>query len=159
MSETSKKTTGPKWYSIKEAAEYLNVGEPTLYRWIRDGRITYRKVGDSTRFLREDLDGVVEVHPSGKDVERVTRICPACHHDQLVEGTVRSAGLNYFQPKKTKFWTFATSNVKTAAWMCPRCGVITWVGDTAKLTALREAGPENPETNTEKPPATDGKEQ
>ena len=32
------------WYSIKEAAEYLDVGEPTLFRWMREGKITYRKV-------------------------------------------------------------------------------------------------------------------
>ena len=39
--------TKQKWYSIREAAEYLDVGEPTLYRWMREGKITYRKVGDS----------------------------------------------------------------------------------------------------------------
>ena len=26
-----------KWFSVKEAAEFLDVGEPTLYRWMRDG--------------------------------------------------------------------------------------------------------------------------
>ena len=51
--ETPKKT---KWYAIGEAAEYLDVGEPTLYRWMREGKITFRKVGDSTRFWQEDLD-------------------------------------------------------------------------------------------------------
>ena len=25
-----------RWYSIKEAAEFLDVGEPTLYRWMRE---------------------------------------------------------------------------------------------------------------------------
>ena len=29
------------WYSIKEAAEYLEIGEPTLYRWMRDRKITF----------------------------------------------------------------------------------------------------------------------
>ena len=55
------------WYSIKEAAEYLEIGEPTLYRWMRDRKITFRKVGDSTRFLQEDLDAVVEVFHSERD--------------------------------------------------------------------------------------------
>src|SRR5262245_32333444 len=45
--QAAKKT---KWYSIREAAEYLDVGEPTIYRWMREGKITFRKVGDSTRF-------------------------------------------------------------------------------------------------------------
>ena len=45
-----------KWYSIREAAAYLEIGEPTLYRWMRENKITFRKVGDSTRFLQADLD-------------------------------------------------------------------------------------------------------
>ena len=66
-----------KWFSVKEAAEYLDVGEPTLYRWIRDGKITYRKVGETTRFLREDLEGMVEVFHRVKDTEIVRDQCPA----------------------------------------------------------------------------------
>ena len=30
-----------KWYFIGDAADYLDVGEPTLYRWMREGKITY----------------------------------------------------------------------------------------------------------------------
>jgi len=62
-----------KWYSIQEAAEYLDVGEPTLYRWMREGKITFRKVGDSTRFWQEDLDAVMQVYHSAKDLERRAR--------------------------------------------------------------------------------------
>ena len=64
--------TKTKWYSIRMAAEYLDVGEPTLYRWMREGKITYRKVGDSTRFWQEDLDAVMEVFHSDKEVENVS---------------------------------------------------------------------------------------
>src|ERR1700704_4392712 len=99
-----------KWHSIKEAAEYLDVGEPTIYRWMREGRITYRKVGDSTRFWQEDLDSVMGVFRSDKDVEKVREACPLCHHDDLVEGTVHSTGLNYFRPKQAKFWTLKPAN-------------------------------------------------
>jgi excisionase family DNA binding protein len=49
----------PTWYTIREAAEYLSVGEQTIYRWMREGKLTYRKIGDSTRFLRRDLDGMI----------------------------------------------------------------------------------------------------
>jgi excisionase family DNA binding protein len=42
--------TKVKWSSIREAAEYLDVGEPPLYRWMREGKTPFRKVGDSTRF-------------------------------------------------------------------------------------------------------------
>ena len=60
----SKGKTAPGWFTIREAAEYLAIGEPTLYRWMRDGKITFRKIGDSTRFLKEDLDAFVQVFPS-----------------------------------------------------------------------------------------------
>ena len=40
MSDDSEATEAgkQKWYSIREAAEYLDVGEPTIYRWMRDGQ-------------------------------------------------------------------------------------------------------------------------
>jgi len=137
-SETTKKT---KWYSIREAAEYLDVGEPTLYRWIRDGKITFRKVGDSTRFWQEDLDSVMQVSYSTRDLGKAREVCPVCHHDELVEGKVRGTGLVYFVPKKTKFWTLKDSFVETTGRMCTRCGAIAWYGDTGKLAKLRLPSP------------------
>jgi excisionase family DNA binding protein len=127
-----------QWYSIAEAAKYLDVGEPTLYRWMRDGKITYRKVGDSTRFWREDLDAVMQVYHAAKDVEKARAVCPVCRHDDLVEGRVRSTGLNYFAPQKTKFWTLKDSLIETRAKMCTRCGAVVWFGDLAKLARLRK---------------------
>jgi excisionase family DNA binding protein len=126
-----------KWYSIGEAAEYLDVGEPTLYRWMREGKITYRKVGDSTRFWQEDLDSVMQVFHSAKDADRVREVCQVCRHNEMVEGKVRSTGLNYFVPKQTRFWTLRDSFVETNALMCTRCGAIAWFGDAAKLGTLR----------------------
>ena len=126
-----------KWYSIGDAAEYLDVGEPTLYRWMREGKITYRKVGDSTRFWQEDLDSVMQVYHSEKDLDKAREVCPVCRHAELVEGKVRGAGLVYFVPKKTKFWTLKDSFVDTKAWMCSRCGAIAWFGDSVKLAKLR----------------------
>ena len=132
----------PAWLSIREAATYLAVGEPTIYRWMKEGRITYRKVGDSTRFLQEDLDAVVRVFPSERDAVKVGRICAACHHDELVEGQIRSTGLVYFKPKKARFWTFQDSSIPVLARMCTRCGAVLAFGDTAKLTALRKPASE-----------------
>ncbi len=137
----------PKWFSIREAAEYLDVGEPTIYRWMREGKITYRKVGDSTRFWQQDLDSVMQVYHSEKDLDQAREVCPVCRHAELVEGKVRGAGLVYFVPQKTKFWTLKDSFVETNARMCTRCGAISWFGNTAKLEKLRarpaaEAEPE-----------------
>jgi excisionase family DNA binding protein len=141
----------PHWYSIKEAAEYLDIGEPTLYRWMKEGQITYRKVGDSTRFWKEDLDAVMDVYPSAKDVEKVRSFCPLCHHPNLVEGRAQSTGLIYFRPKKTKFWTFTDSNVETQARMCSHCGALFWFGDTAKLNSLRIEPPDTAAAESLKP--------
>jgi excisionase family DNA binding protein len=127
---------GPQWYTIKDAAAYLDVGEPTIYRWMRDGRITFRKIGDSTRFLQQDLDALVQVHPSERDVDAVRQICPSCHFDELIQGRVQGTGRVYFTPENTSFWSFRTNNVETRASMCPRCGVITWFGDTEELERL-----------------------
>lgn len=137
MEESETALEKKRWYSIRDAAEYLDVGEPTLYRWMREGKITYRKVGDSTRFWQEDLDSVMQVYHSEKDLDKAREVCPVCRHTELVEGKVRGAGLVYFVPKKTKFWTLKDSFVDTKAWMCSRCGAIVWFGDTAKLAKLR----------------------
>ena len=132
MSEEKK----PNWYTIRAAAEYLQVGEPTIYRWMRDGRITFRKVGDSTRFLKEDLDAVVQVHPSSKEVHKVQAICPVCHHEEMVDGTLEATGKNHFRPSNVKFWTLKDINIKTTARMCARCGAISAFGDLEKLATL-----------------------
>jgi excisionase family DNA binding protein len=145
MKMAKEKPQGPQWYTIREAAAYLQVGEPTIYRWMRDGRITFRKVGDSTRFLKVDLDEVIQVFPSRQDVKKVTSRCAFCGHEELVPGRLQSSGLIYFRPGKTKFWTFRDANVKTNALMCTHCGGISWYGDTEKLETLREADEESDE--------------
>jgi hypothetical protein len=104
---------------------------------MRDGKITYRKVGDSTRFWQEDLDAVMQVYHSARDLDKAREVCPVCRHDELLEGRVQSTGLNYFRPRQTKFWTLKAANIATTAKMCARCGAIVWFGDTAKLAALR----------------------
>ncbi|MBT3375458.1 MAG: helix-turn-helix domain-containing protein [Lentisphaerae bacterium] len=144
---------GPQWFTIKQAAEYLAVGEPTIYRWMRESRMTYRKVGDSTRFLQEDLDALVEVHRSDKDVQQAHDVCPTCHHDVLVPGHTQSTGRIYFRPDKSAFWTLRDANVPTEAKMCARCGAIVTYGDVEKLQALRSVpdGEEEAEVSEESP--------
>lgn len=146
--ETSAESSKRKWFTIAEAADYLDVGEPTLYRWMREGKITFRKVGDSTRFWQEDLDSVMQVFHSDKDADKVREVCPICNHDELIEGVVRSTGLNYFAPKKTKFWTLKDSSIATTARMCARCGVILWFGDAGKLAQLKNRDAKGKEAGT-----------
>lgn len=136
-----------KWFSIKEAAEYLDVGEPTLYRWMRENKITYRKVGDSTRFWKEDLDSVMEVFHSTRELDKAREVCPVCHHDELVSGKVRTTGLNYFAPEKTRFWTLKDSFITTSAKMCSRCGAIVWFGDLKKLAVVQKKARPGPDSS------------
>jgi excisionase family DNA binding protein len=150
--ETNEPKTAKRWFSIKEAAEYLDVGEPTLYRWMRENKITFRKVGDSTRFWQEDLDSVMEVFHSTRDLDKAREVCPVCHHDELIEGRVRTTGLNYFAPRKTRFWTLKDSFIPTSARMCARCGAIVWFGDVAKLTTLQQKAQAQPAENPESEP-------
>ena len=147
--ENTEAPTKVKWFSIREAAEYLDVGEPTLYRWMREGKITFRKVGDSTRFWQEDLDALMQVFRSTTDLSKAREVCPVCNHDQLAEGRVRGTGLVYFVPRKTKFWTLRDSFIETTARMCMRCGAIAWFGDTEKLVKLlgQAQGKEGEESN------------
>jgi len=42
LMDKTETTNKMKWYSIGEAAEYLAVGEPTLYRWMREDRSTVK---------------------------------------------------------------------------------------------------------------------
>jgi excisionase family DNA binding protein len=137
-----KETKGPAWFTIKQAAEYLEVGEQTLYRWMREGKITYRKIGDATRFLKEDLEEVVQIFRSAKEAEAAKELCPLCHHDFLSAGGIRSTGLIYFRPDDAKFWSLRDANIKTSAKMCPNCGAITLFGDVAKLAKLRGSKPQ-----------------
>ncbi len=138
-----------KWYSIREAAAYLEIGEPTLYRWMRDRRITYRKVGDSTRFLQTDLDAVIEVHHAEKSAEKVRWQCPYCGSTDLLEGRLRSTGLLYFQLAKSKFWTLKDSAIRTEGLVCAHCGGILLFADRGKLDALRPAAVEEPQPDAE----------
>ena len=126
-----------RWYSIPEAAEYLEVSEPTLFRWMRAGQISFHKVGGSTRFTREALDAVVEKSTSRKEAEGAQARCAACGHSVLVDGRLQGAGKLYFKPEKTKFWVFAESLVEMKARTCAACGYVQLHADTAKLTRLK----------------------
>ncbi len=46
---------------IGEVARYLQVRRPTIYRWIREGRIPALRVGTRWRFRKEDIDWWVEI--------------------------------------------------------------------------------------------------
>jgi len=134
--ETEKVEKPRRWMTIKEAAEYLDVSEQTVYRWMREGVITYYKIGESTKFRPEDLDAVVRKHTSYIEAERVLTRCPRCGHSDLTEGRIQSTGRIYFRPKKVRFFTVHEPMVELEARVCPRCGYVLLFADTEKMKVL-----------------------
>ncbi|MFA5793613.1 MAG: helix-turn-helix domain-containing protein [Candidatus Brocadiia bacterium] len=124
------------WYSIREACEYLDVSEQTIFRWMKDGKLTYFKVGDSTRFRKEDLDLMITKHTGEKEAEKYGSRCVACGHSVLIPGSIAGTGKVYFKPAKTKFFTLLESNVNIEARSCPKCGFVQVFADTQKLNKL-----------------------
>ena len=128
------------WMTIKQAADYLGVSEPTIFRWMRDGAISFFKLGGATRFKRENLDMVARKVTGKGEGEAKGLHCSVCGHSFRLDGDVRSTGKVYFMPKKTKFLVFSESVVDVAARACPACGHIDMFADVDKLSKLmREA--------------------
>ena len=125
-----------EWYSIKEACSYLDISEPTMFRWMKAGKISYFKVGNSTRFKIENLDMIAERKVSDKEGEIAADLCAVCGHNGMVDGSVRSTGKIYFQLKKSKFFTLHESVVPVHANVCPVCGHIQLRADTEHLEKL-----------------------
>ncbi|MHC4249064.1 MAG: helix-turn-helix domain-containing protein [Planctomycetota bacterium] len=125
-----------RWYSIRDAAEYLGVSEPTIYRWMKDQTLSFYKVGGSTRFSREGLDAVIEKTTGRKEAEASAGRCASCGHGILIDGRLQGTGRLYFRPDKTKFWVFADSMVGLRARVCAACGFVQMHADTGKLTKL-----------------------
>jgi general secretion pathway protein E len=46
--------------TIQEAADYLTTSRPTLYRWLREGKVRGRKVGRQWRFKKDELQHFLE---------------------------------------------------------------------------------------------------
>lgn len=125
------------WFTVRDAARYLSVSEPTIFRWMKDGLLSFYKIGGSTRFTKEALQALIEKTTGRKEAEAVAARCAACGHDVLVEGRVQGTGRLYFKPNQTRFWVFEESLVPIRAQTCTACGYIQMRADTSKLNRLR----------------------
>jgi excisionase family DNA binding protein len=126
-----------QWFSVREAADYLGISQPTVFRWMKDGLLSFYKVGNSTRFSQESLDAVIEKTTGRKEAEASQGQCVACGHSVLLEGRLQGTSRLYFRPDKTRFWTFEESLVAVRAKTCASCGYIQMHADTKKLNRLR----------------------
>jgi excisionase family DNA binding protein len=59
-----------KLLTIKEACEYLNLSRATIYKLIKEGKLTPIKIGRSTRLDKSDLDAFVESMKKGDKTKR-----------------------------------------------------------------------------------------
>ena len=140
----------PTWFTIPQAAEYLGVSQPTIYRWMKDGMLSFYKVGGSTRFSQGGLDAVIEKTTGCKEAEAAAGRCASCGHSVLIEGRIQGMGRLYFRPATTKFWVWEESLVPTTAKVCTACGYIQMHADTGKLNRLRpDEGEESEEGESE----------
>ena len=128
---------GKDWLTVPEAAERLGVSEPTVFRWMRSGLLSFYKVGGSTRFTREGLDAVAAKTTGRREAEVSKGRCASCGHGTLLEGRLQGAGKLYFKPERTRFWVFAESLVETRARTCAACGYVQIHADTQKLGRLK----------------------
>ncbi|HYE82771.1 MAG TPA: helix-turn-helix domain-containing protein [Clostridia bacterium] len=53
------KENRPDMLNLKEVAEILRVSNQTIYNMIRDGRLKAVKLGREWRFLRKDIEGLI----------------------------------------------------------------------------------------------------
>ena len=125
-----------RWFTAREAADYLGLSEPTIFRWMREGRLSYFKLGGATRFRRENLDLVARKVTGKEEGEARSACCAVCGHSFLLAGRVRSTGRVYFQPARTKFLVLADSMVGLEARACPVCGHVEMFADADKLRRL-----------------------
>ncbi len=138
-----------QWYTVREAAAYLGVSQPTIFRWMKEGLLSFFKIGGSTRFSIEGLNAVIEKTTSQREAEMAVSRCAACGHNILVDGQLQGTGKLYFRPMESSFWVFAEAMVPTRARVCAACGYIQLHADTEKLKRLKPktAEDENLEIN------------
>lgn len=127
---------GTIWFSVAEACKYLAISQPTLFRWMKQGLVSFYKVGGATRFSKEGLDALVEKTTGLKEAEAAAGRCSSCGHGILVEGDMQGASKLYFRPARTRFWVMEEALVPTKARVCAACGYVHLHVDTAKLKRL-----------------------
>ncbi|MFH0953290.1 MAG: helix-turn-helix domain-containing protein [Verrucomicrobiota bacterium] len=139
------------WYTVQEAADYLQVSQPTIFRWMKQGLLSFYKVGGATRFSKEGLDAVIEKTTGLKEAEAAAGRCARCGHSILVDGSLQGTGKLYFRPAKSRFWVLAEALVPTTAVVCAACGYLQLSVDTAKLKRVSVGAAEPQEKGGEKP--------
>jgi excisionase family DNA binding protein len=132
------------WYTIQEAAAFLEVSEPTIFRWMKQGTLSFYKVGNSTRFSKQGLESVVTKQTGEKEAQQSLAKCAICGNGELADGQIQGTGRIFFRPAKSKFWVLSEGLVPTSAKVCTACGHVQMHADTAKLKLLLKGHEKKP---------------
>jgi excisionase family DNA binding protein len=54
-------------WRVEEAADFLGIRPKTLYEWVRQGRVPYRKIGFNVRFEPAELESWVAAQSRGPE--------------------------------------------------------------------------------------------
>lgn len=135
-----KENADSRWYTVVEAAEYLDVSQPTIFRWMKQGSISFNKIGKSTRFSKVNLDAVIEKTTGKNEADECAARCASCGHNEMAEGELQGLGKMYFRPKRSKFWILEEALVPTRCHVCTACGYVQMHVETAKLRRLIQRG-------------------
>jgi excisionase family DNA binding protein len=128
-----------EWYTVETAAAYLGVSQPTIFRWMKQGLLSFYKVGAATRFTKEGLDAVVQKTTGLREAEAAVSRCAVCGHSVMIEGRLQGTGNLYFRPARPKFWVMVEAMVPTKCRVCAACGYIQIHADIEKLEKLHPA--------------------
>lgn len=71
-----------EWLTVQEAADYLGVARPTIYRWAKQGRLPIYKLAEGVarvkaQDLKKFLEGARPLYKSGLSLEQ-----PALQNEQ-----------------------------------------------------------------------------
>ena len=125
-----------EWLTVKEAARYLKVSEATIFRWMKSGKLSYFKFGNSTRLRRSLLNQVAHKVTGRNEVGELVPRCSVCGHTELVPGKMISAGRVTFQLDDTRFWALSASGVPVRALVCTACGHVELFADAVRIDRL-----------------------
>ena len=51
-----------KYYKIQEVAEILSLSRPTIYRYIKEGKIKTTDIAGNTRVSKEEIERIVKTN-------------------------------------------------------------------------------------------------
>ncbi len=72
-------------WRVEEAAEFLGIRPKTLYEWVRQGRVPYRKIGFNVRFDPSELESWVGAQSRGPDPGEEVESRPAVSERSSLE--------------------------------------------------------------------------